>query len=193
MAAEHLIQLFDEAESLADAVASFVRDGIRHGQPVLLVIRPLHWALAVASLGLDASSAITDALKQKQLIVLDAETTLRGCLKNGKPDSLLFDEYVGARVRRLLRDGRGLRIYGEMVDLLALEMDFQGAQQLETLWNQLEPSQPYTLLCGYLSARFGDPRHTRWLNAICAAHTRVETAPADRLGAWLVSGVPTLG
>jgi hypothetical protein len=191
MAAEHLLQLFDEPESLAGTVARFVRDGIRHGQPILLVIRPLHWDLALAALGPDASSAIAEARGQRQLVVLDADATLRRCMKNGQLDAALFEDHIGHRVRRLLSEGRGLRIYGEMVDLLALEMDFQGAQQLETLWNRLEPGQPYTLLCGYLSARFGDPRHTRWLNAICAAHTRVETAPGDRLGAWLVSGVPT--
>lgn len=55
------------------------------------------------------------------------------------------------------------------------------------LWNQLGAKASFTLLCGYASAHFGDPRHAAALHRICRAHARADTYPGDLLGAWLLN------
>ena len=47
---EHIVQFFDTAESLADAVADFVSEGYGLGETLLLAITPAHWVLVAAIL-----------------------------------------------------------------------------------------------------------------------------------------------
>lgn len=96
-----------------------------------------------------------------------------------------FDRTIGDLVRRL-SPGAPLRIYGEMVDLLAAQGDFRGAHAIELLWNHLAAECSFTLLCGYSAVHFGHPRSSTALELICRAHTRVDTGPADHLTGFLV-------
>ena len=65
-------------------------------------------------------------------------------------------------------------------------MDF--AHELEVFWNTLAAEESFTLLCGYSSAHFGDPRDAEALHRICRAHSRVESHPGDLLATWLLNG-----
>ena len=93
---------------------------------------------------------------------------------------------IGGIVRRLgARDGR-LRIYGEMVDLLVAEGDVRGAHDLEELWNELGEREPFTLLCGYSTVHFGDPRSGGALRQVCQLHSHVHVHQRDILGSFLL-------
>ena len=185
---EHLLQLFDDGESLAEGVGEFLNEGWSAGHALLVVARPQAWASIsqrLTALGCDVSGATASG----RLVVLDAAATLASLSRNGLPLADLFAEQVGVLVRRL-NEGHpaGLRIYGEMVDLLATQGDFSAAEQLEAMWNLLGTESPFTLLCGYSSANFVDDRAAMALHTICCAHTQTTVKPADLLGAWLLSG-----
>lgn len=187
---EHIVQLFDTPESRRAVVSRFVQEGLSTGAPVLVVAEPKHWALvaqALAALGVDHQAAA----ERSQLIYLDASVTLQLIMRNGVPDALAFERMVGRLVKRMAAKGPGLRIYGEMVDVLAEEGDFEAAQQLEQLWNELALKCPFTLLCGYCSAHFGPQAAERVLHDICGAHTRVDINSADLLGTWLLERQPS--
>lgn len=182
---EHLVQLFDEPESRAEAVAAFLYEGWRAGLPLLVVARPGNWALMAAQLellGCDVPATIAEG----RLVVLDAATTLATFMRDGRPDAARFQEHVGTVVGRLSTRGL-LHVYGEMVDILAEQGRLDTAHELEVLWNHLAAEQSLTLLCGYASAHFGDPRDAEALHRICRAHSRVESHPGDLLATWLVS------
>ncbi len=185
---EHLLQLFDDGESLAEGVADFLFEGWSLGQTLLVAARPQAWALTaerLTSLGCN----VTDATASGRIVALDAATTLARFSRNGLPHPGLFEEHIGTLVRQLNTENpAGLRIYGEMVDLLATQGDFSAAEQLETMWNQLGTESPFTLLCGYASANFADDRAAAALHAICGTHTKTTVSPADLLGAWVLSG-----
>ena len=186
---EHIVQLFDSSQSLASAVARFAVDGLADNQTVLIVARPEHWsatATRIVALGADAEKAMAD----RQLIVLDAAATMNRFMAGSAPDAVLFDRVIGELVRDLLRRGRPLRIYGEMVDLLAHDHDFAGAHQLEELWNALGRQHPYTLFCGYSSIHFGAHQSTSALELICRCHTQVRESSDDDLASWLVNNLP---
>src|SRR3954468_15379742 len=113
----HVCQFFDSDESRADAVAVFVADGLRQGDRVLAVVRPVQWVLVterLSSAGIDSEREVASGT----LVVKDAVATLRRLSRHGAPDQAAFDETVGTAVRRLAELGR-LRAYGEMVDILA--------------------------------------------------------------------------
>ena len=185
---EHLVQLFDDTDSLAQTVAEFLHAGFTRGETVLVAARPHGWAATVKQLlALDCN--VSEATASGRLLALDAATTLAGFSQNGFPRADLFREQVGALVRFLLdRNPVGLRIYGEMVDILAGQGDYRAAEQLEELWEDLGAECPFTLLCGYTSANFSDPRTAGALQAICRSHTHATVKPTDLLGAWLLSG-----
>ena len=186
VASEHLVQLFDESESRAEGVAAFLYKAWRAGGPLLVVATPAHWSLISArleGLGCPVAATIADGT----LVVLDAGTTLATFMRHGRADDVRFDEHVGDVVARLSLLGPRLHVYGEMVDILAEQANLDAAHQLEMLWNDLGTQYSFTLLCGYCSGHFGDPRDASALHRICRAHTGVESNPSDLLASWLLN------
>ena len=187
VASEHLVQLFDEARSLVQTVAAFLRDGWERGDTLLIVARAANWALT--SVELEAAGCpVPDLTASGRLMFLDAPTTMATFMVNGDPDPEKFRHSVGDLVHRLcVESERGLTVYGEMVDILAAQGNFSGAEQLEALWNNLSTECSFRLLCGYASAHFGDERTARHLHRICEMHTGASAGAADLLASWLLA------
>jgi DcmR-like sensory protein len=187
IASRHVVHLFDTKKSLAQSVSGFVGEGLSSGSTVLVVARTRHWKMTarrLKRLGFDVNMA----LHQGRLHVSRADKLMSEFMRNGLPVEHLFEASVGQLIGRLA-GGRDLRVYGEMVDLLAEERNFAGALQLEQLWNDLGTRQSFTLLCGYAAAHFSDPEAAGQLAAICGQHSEVSTGSDDTLGSWVVAGV----
>jgi hypothetical protein len=186
-AAEHIVQLFDTTDSVANVVSAFLNEGWQQGDALLVVAKPAHWARTTDRLE-RRGCPVAQAIKDGRLTVLDAVTTLARISRNGVIDRQLFFDHVGTALDALVAAGNGrVRIYGELVELLAEEGDLRGAHALEELWNELAGRQPFTLLCGYNAAHFSDAQTVAALHAICRAHTRVQKHTSDLLGNWLVA------
>jgi hypothetical protein len=184
--ADHLLQLFDSDESLAHAVSDFVGEGLASGDTVLTVIDRQRWnavamRLATRPADIDAASSVG------QLVVRDAAETLSLFMRKRRPDADQFQTVVGGLVHEMARRRTRIRIYAEMVDILASQGNFGAAQALEEMWNQLAEHVPFTLFCGYSSADFGDPRSADALRRICQTHSGVRTNPDDALGSFLLA------
>ena len=187
IASEHLVHLFDETRSLVDTVSGYLREGWLRGDTLLVVARANSWALTSAEL--EATGCPVAGLTASgRLITLDAATTLATVAVNGEPERDAFERQIGGFIRRLCRDSSaGVTAYGEMVDILAAQGNFNAAERLESFWNDLSAQCSFRLLCGYLSAHFGDQRHARHLDSICGQHTHAVARPTDLLGAWLLA------
>jgi hypothetical protein len=184
---EHLVQLFDEPESLVASVSAFLFDAWRRGEHLLVVARPANWSMVATELQA-RDCPVSELLAEDRLIVLDAATTLDRFMSGDDPDPRRFDDSVGGLIRRVCADAAGgLAVYGEMVDILAAQANFDGVEKLETLWNQLSATASFRLLCGYSSAHFGDERTANRLQAICGCHTGASARPADLLATWLLA------
>jgi hypothetical protein len=184
---EHVMQLFDETESLVGSVAAYLLDGWKRGDTLVVVARPAHWALVSAEL--EASGCpVGDYLQNGKLVALDAATTLATFVVNGDPQPEKFRASVADLIARLAGEARtGLTIYGEMVDILAAQGNFAAAEQLEALWNELSTRFSFRLLCGYSSAHFGDEQTTTHLNRICGSHGASGARATDLLATWLLA------
>jgi hypothetical protein len=182
---DHILQLFDDAESLADGLAEFLRSGFERNETMLVLAGAAQWSLTVKRFVSDADR-LSNGAASGQLTLLDSITTLERLRPGGRLNPVLFDEVVGTLVRQLRSRGRPLRVYGEMVDVLALEGDFQAARQLEDLWNDLGCAEPFTLLCGYSAVHFGDPASADALARICRSHSEVRVSPHDILATFLL-------
>jgi hypothetical protein len=185
--ADHIVQLFDTDESLARAVAAFLDAGLEDGQSLLVVATEQHWRATAAelrTLGHDAG----DLTDEARLTVIDAEALLARFMRRGEPNRALFAQSVAATVTRLATAApSGLRVYGEMVELLAQDGNYTAAAQLERLWNELRTQCPFTLLCGYSAAHFAAPDAGSALRLICCEHSRTLCERTDPLGQFLLA------
>jgi hypothetical protein len=181
----HLVQLFDSDETLASGIADFFAVGLLRKDTMLAVMDRQRWNAVVMRLSA-RGLAVDEALWSGHLSVRDAQDTLNAFMVRDRPDPRLFAASVGAMVSRLAALGRPLRVYGEMVDVLAANGEYKAAFELEQLWNELGTRHAFTLFCGYNSAHFGDPRSAGALRTICASHSEVRSNPADVLGSFLL-------
>ena len=181
---EHHVELFDSSKSLADTVAAYLLAGLNRGEALLVVATPQHRELLGRRLE-EGGLNVRDAIMANRLVMLDAAQTLNKLMRCDLPSATAFDEVVGTLVERLSNDQR-VCIYGEMVDVLASQGNFAGAQQLEELWNVLGKREAFTLFCGYASAHFGDPESAKVLAPLCAAHTHLHRKASDRLAEFLL-------
>jgi len=84
-------------------------------------------------------------------------------------------------VRRLASRTRSLRVYGEVVDLLAERGELDAALRLEALWNDLIAQVPMALLCGYSAPRYREPGRSEEVQRICSAHSHQRLSTGDTI------------
>jgi hypothetical protein len=109
-------------------------------------------------------------------------------MRRGRRDRTLFDLRLGTIVRHMSSDLApvGLRIYGEMVELLAQDGNYAAAADLERLWIDLRAECRFALLCGYSAAHFAAPDAGSALSVICREHSRSLSECSDPLGQFLL-------
>jgi len=181
---EHHLQLFDSSKSLAETVGTFLIDGFKRGEPLLIVATPEHREL-LGKRFQESGINPHEAALANRIVMLDAAQTLNKFMRQDTPNPAAFDEVVGTLVARLANGSR-LCIYGEMVDVLAGRGQYKAAQLLEVLWNRLGRREHFTLFCGYASGHFGDPKTAKALADICASHSRVHRKSDDLLAEYLL-------
>jgi hypothetical protein len=183
----HRLQLFDTPESLGESVASFLLEGYMEGEHLLIVAKPRHRDAVLAALRRHGCFP-PDGDGDQRLVALDAADVLRHITKNGELKRDLFHRTIKPIVDTLAGTSRRLRIYGELVEVLAEEGNLAGAAALEEMWNELSLEAPFTLMCGYSSAHFAHAHAAPWLKELCAAHSQ-SCANADvTLGSYLLAG-----
>src|SRR5690606_22528636 len=168
---------------LATAVSAFLFEGWTRGEHLLVIVKPQNWKGIRARFerrGCDVARAMAD----ERLTLLDAHDTLARIMQGTMPDERAFCEIVEPRLHRA-SEGRPVRVFGELVELLAEEQNYSAARELETCWNDFTRRKSLALLCGYSSAHFVDSSRVDTLQAFCALHTRVQRSASDVMGAWL--------
>lgn len=182
----HILQLFDSHRSAALALAQFVRTGLTGDEKVILIARNDDWSRAAVVLAAEKVD-LTAAVESGQLVIRESLETLASLLVAGMPSEERFKATVERLVEYHAADGQRLRCYGDMVDLLAAEGQFDAAQRLEQLWNDLLRRQSFALFCGYSSAHFAEATPADSLQRIRALHSHEDCASDDFLAGTLMS------
>lgn len=168
----HAVQFYGSDNSLFTTVASFLAEGLIAHQPAIVIATAAHRAAIVEHLCgrlIDCDKAI----REGDLLLLDAEETLDLFMVGDEPDPDLFEANVGRLIEQTLNGRRRvvLRAYGEMVDVLWKQGRSQPAIHLEILWNKLAVKYDFALLCGYAMGSFY--KQTMQLEAIREQHSHV--------------------
>lgn len=182
----HIVQLFDNEESRAKNVASFLAEGYATHEPMLLIAQPAHWTAIITHLernGVSMQRAIADGM----FVVKDAQDTLQRVSPFASPSSGAFQDVLGGTLQALARRGPRVRIYGEMGDILAQRGDFETLMKLEAIASHLLAALPVHVLCGYSASAFMPVSAHRPLIDVCCAHSSVRSHEDDHLSAWLLN------
>lgn len=167
----HDVQFYDSEDFLVREVARFLAEGIRAGQPLIIVATQAHrrqFASRLRELGFDADEYYFGS----NALWLDARDTLSAFMEDGMPNRDRFEATLGVVFERVLDKRIYLvaRAYGEMVDLLWKDGNVEGAIALEEMWNALAARYSFTLLCAYAMGNFYKEEHTASFHRICAQH-----------------------
>jgi PAS domain S-box-containing protein len=173
-------QFYDDESSLATVVADFLAEGLAAGEPAIVIAEPYRTALfrkALSARGLEPTRLAAEGL----FVDMDARQALETFMDGAAPDPHRFQRSIGPVIRALSErfDGRPVRAYGEMVDILWREGNRAGAIRLEELWNELAAAEPFRLLCAYAMANFYRASDADDFARVCAAHDRVMPAEGD--------------
>src|SRR5687767_355940 len=167
---DHVVQFYGSDRSLVTTVAGFLAEGLVTGQPAIVIATSTHCAGIISALRerlIDCDRAVRNG----DLILLDAEATLDLFFTGDTPSPELFEKNVGRLLEQSTNGRRTtVRAYGEMVDVLWKQGRCDAALKLEMLWNALAVKYQFTLLCGYAMGSFY--KQTSQLEEVVAQHTR---------------------
>jgi len=173
----HAVRFYENDKSLAQIVARFLSEGLAAGSPGIVVATPAQRAAILRALAAQ-SLDVVQLQRSDDLILLDAEDTLRTFMANGTPVADDFKNIMCGVIRRACR-GRAdctVRIYGQMVDLLWKGGEQEAAIQLEMLWNLLANTEAFSLLCGYAMGHFYKDAS---IDEVCSHHSHVISADGE--------------
>ena len=160
---DHFVQLYQEVDELADAVAEYVGSGLQRGEAAIVIATRPHRAAFLKRL------ASTD----RGLRILDAEETLAKFMANGMPQWKAFHEVIGGLIAELRLQYPTVRAYGEMVDVLWQRGEREAAQRLEEYWNELGRLQTFSLFCAYRMDPLDSRQYGGALECVCKTHTHL--------------------
>lgn len=180
----HIVQFYETEAYLIEMVGGFIGSALLAGDGAIVVATEAHRKSLEQHLQ-DQGLNVAAARARDQYIGMDAAETLETITVNGEPESGRFTQTIGDIIVRAARGGRSVRVFGEMVALLALSGNHNGAIRLEQLWNDLQQTHRFALLCAYPMDRLGGEALGELLLHVCAEHSSV--IPAESFTSLLTT------
>ena len=172
----HAVQFYEDEAFLVETVAIFLAAGLRAGDRLVVIATEAHRNAFLDALGADGRNARSSG----QLTMLDAAETLDLFMVDGAPDRARFRNVLGRVFAQVCagHDGRRIRAYGEMVDLLWRRGNPTAAIRLEELWNEAADMHSFELLCAYVMGNFYKEGDSERFMEVCRRHSHV--LPTER-------------
>ncbi|CUS13491.1 unnamed protein product [Tuber aestivum] len=183
---DHVLQFYEADSYLYSAISSFILPTFFSTESASVIIAT-RTHLDALEVNLREQNLVPGQLKDRgQLILLDADDILSVIMPGGSLDIDLFDQYL----RKIFPDVQSkfpkVRVYGELVNILCEQGNYELARQLEVSWELFlsEPDQNVALLCGYNMGVFEAEGLSEVFQQICLNHSKVEPTEKE---------YPTLG
>jgi hypothetical protein len=183
----HAVQFYDPASFPAQSIADYFCSGLRSGDTSLMIATRDHAHQIKDAIAL-SGLRVEELERTGRLVCLDAPSILATLRSDGP----IHEKRVSAIFQpRLLRcvdssaSGR-VRVFGEMVDLVASDGDYASCAALEHLWNAFLAKAPFQLYCTYSTHHFANHFSAEALGDIFDSHDQVvPVSPGLRSGDWL--------
>ena len=169
----HSVHIYENDNEMVTRLCAITSTSLRLGDSVLIVATPEHRNQLIQQLE-DAETDLRTSARDGRYVMLDANETLSTFMRNGWPDSQLFDQHVGGVLSSARNHARsrkqGLTVFGEMVAIVWEEGNKEAALELEGLWNRSLHDNIFHLHCAYPRAAVID---ASGIQAIQDVHTHV--------------------
>jgi hypothetical protein len=177
----HLVHFFEPSQFPAEAVASFLDQGLIQGEAAILIASLEHASQVEARM--EESGWIVQDLREVGLWdVTDVDEMLRA-FEAGTPITPIVDEFINATVSPAQQrsPSKRVRIYGELVDALLSRLgNAEAALTVERYGNRLASEGAAKIYCGYSTNSFPDASFARPFIKLCQLHDRVHNGLSDR-------------
>ncbi len=175
-AVRHVASFYPTDVKLVVDLARFVGEGLRRGEPAVLIATPRHLDGLIHALDADGLP-VAALLRDRMITTLDAADTLSELLVGGVPDHERFHSVIAPVLAAAAGRGPRVRAFGEMVDLLWQAGDISGTLALEGLWNEALSDDRLVLWCAYRASSLAESELAD-VASVCAHHSDVVAPPA---------------
>lgn len=156
----HKVQVHDNYQRLLDVIVEHVKVGVDDGEAVVVLATAEHWSFVHRSLATHFD--IDRALATRQLQFFEAQALATELTAQGQVNREQFHALIDRIVEPLMAHHKSVRIYGEVVDVLARTDQIQAALRVEAYWSAYLQKRPHvSLLCGYTSRNLEGPEGSR--------------------------------
>ena len=171
----HIVQLYRDERFLQRAVGDWVAHGIGSGGSAILVGLGPHVDLVMDHLRDAHNYDGADLRRQGVLVVAEANDALARLMDGSRPDPARFRATLGPLLAKArARSGNGdVRVWGEMVDILAKAGQADAARALEELWESEIARAGFKLLCSYEADNLDPATHAGELHEAISTHDRL--------------------
>jgi CheY-like chemotaxis protein len=160
--AEHIVHFYRDERDRCTSVAAFVLEGIERQQRSVILTTPQHWRSVCETLAASNNDAAV-----RHATFVDADELMRNIAGDGRIDAAGF---VAAVEAMITSTGQPVRIFGDLVALLAQHGALDKALEVEQIGHQLSARHGIPILCAYnLEHLDHSGQHA---HAIAAAHHR---------------------
>ena len=169
----HAVFFYGHDDELADSLGSCLGEALESGAGVVLAATAAHRAgceRRMAAAGTDVAAAVASGAYAP----LDAPDLMRRFLAGDRRNPGGFEQLIGDALQQATAGGRAAVVYGEMVALLWEAGQIGAVLELESWWNELGRSYPFSLVCGYPV----QPAAAADLGAVCRLHSSVIGPPS---------------
>jgi hypothetical protein len=170
-ACEHFVQIYESEEVFMDILASFASEALKEDHVAVVIATPAHRQVLNERL-IESGHDLAALRLEDQFISLDAEEMLGKFMANGWVDDELFFQFVADILARATKDGRKVRVFGEMVTIMWSKGYYGAAVRLEHLWHRLCVGNSFLLFCAYPKSGFAE-NGSEAVAHICAAHSKI--------------------
>jgi len=163
----HIVQFFSSDDEYVRAAGYFLREGLTAGETCVAVATAEHHRKLDRYL-LDAGLNPAALSAEYRYVPLQAEHLLPTFFDaRSGIDQQRFHRQFNLLIAQAASRGQPVRIFGEMVSLLAEQGQPAVAIQLEELWNELSRQHSFSMFCSYRASPFTEnPRYRKLLHSI---------------------------
>jgi prepilin-type processing-associated H-X9-DG protein len=170
----HIVQLYQDDDFYGEAISHFAAEGLIRGESIILVATRPHWENISARLR-GKGFQIDALLRDGQLTVLDADSTLPKFMVGNVPDGNIFKPLAKQTIAKARAGGkfRQVRWWGEMVNVLYVDGNVGGSNRLEELFDEVAHEESIPIFCSFLMDKFDPKIYEEAFGNVCRTHSHV--------------------
>ncbi|MBY0517208.1 MAG: MEDS domain-containing protein [Bacteriovoracaceae bacterium] len=177
---DHQVQFYDHSAFLAERVANYLSEGLMRHEAIVVAARLQHWE-SIRNHLINLGHPVDQLVAKNQIAFFDANEILKQILIGSCISYEGFNKTIRPAVMAIGKNFFNVRIYGEIVDILMDQHNFEAARDLEKLWHNLRKENKFHLLCGYQMDNFVRPEFEEAFAHVCVCHSKVHSLEGQEI------------